>query len=117
MTTKQVNQSMQAIGLAGEQILSYLDEISRTPCPKCGEAELGIELIGNNVVIRCSPALSEYNDCVESSAIPYVCDYTQVIKKTNLSLPPFNLKVGEKRGTARNSKGPTRPRGRPRKFG
>jgi hypothetical protein len=115
MTKTQIDQSLKVIGLAGEQILSYLDEISRTPCPHCGEAELGVELIGNNVVIRCSTSLSEYNDFNESTIIPYVCTYTQVIKRANLASPPFTLGIGDKRATAKNSKGPTRPRGRPRR--
>lgn len=113
MERANVIKAAQRIGFAGEQIISYIDEVSRTPCPQCGECDLRVTIVGKNIIIRCSEEMQDYNDYAESEVIPVVCDYVQVIKKTNLSQPPFSFKFDEgKRGTSRNSQPPTRRRRR-----
>lgn len=93
---------IEAIAFAGEQVISYLDELTRLACPRCGEEALTPTIVGTNLVIRCSEFLQDYNSGEEEPLITGVCDYIQVIKKTSITQEPFTLKFKEGRATSRN---------------
>lgn len=93
------------IAFAGEQVLSFLDEITRLPCPRCHEQTLTPTIVGANLVIRCSEVLQDYNSCESTTEVPVlegVCDYIQVVKPTSVHMAPFNFKFTEGRATQKN---------------
>lgn len=92
---------IEAIAYTGEQVLSFLDELSKLPCPRCGDQALTSTLVGLNIVVRCSEILQDYNS-ETGEAVGFVCDYIQVIKRTSITKEPFTLKVKEGRATSKN---------------
>lgn len=101
-------ETLNHIGFAGEQILSYFDEIQRIPCPMCDQPELSIALVGKSLLVRCSANMHDFNEEVSNGLdpiIPGVCTYMKLIKPAALLKAPFTLKFSEdtKRGTAANS--------------
>jgi hypothetical protein len=93
------------IALYGEQILSYLDQISKTPCPDCGYTTLVASWASQKFIVRCSPDLQTLNDEIsavgEQNLLP-VCMYVATIHPVNLTEQPFTLAFAEKRPTKRN---------------
>jgi hypothetical protein len=105
------------LAFCGEQALSYLDEISKTPCPSCGRPDLSITWVGKSLVIRCSEVLNDYND--EEGILPdnSICNFVKIVKIVNIHEGPFILKFDDtKRATPQNrvqkKRGPGRPRTR-----
>lgn len=101
------NDSLNHIGFAGEQILSYFDEIKRIPCPKCDHTELSATLVGKSLLVRCSADQHTFNEeaATDEPVIEGVCDYIKLIKPSSLLKGPFTLKFSEdtKRATSPNA--------------
>ena len=93
---------IETLAFYGEQILSYFDEVRRSACPRCDTPNLQVELVGRDVVIRCSVPLQEYNSEEDEEILTNVCTYIQHIRATPISGEPFTLKFSEGRPTAKN---------------
>lgn len=106
-----MNNPAERLAFAGEQVISFLDEITKLPCPRCQEQSLTPTIVGVNLVIRCSESLQDYNSCesIEAPVITGVCDYIQVVKRTSIHKAPFTFKEG--RATSTNI---PKKRGRPK---
>lgn len=89
------------LAYCGEQVLSFLDEIIRTACPKCGLCELNVCIVGKSLVLRCSESLKNYND--ESDTELTVCDFIKTIRPVNLGTLNMDYSP-DKRATAQNRK-------------
>jgi hypothetical protein len=104
---------IEKLAFCGEQILSYLDDIRRTPCPRCQHGILTPESIGKDMIIRCSVPLHDYNNEEEEAVVSNVCSYVQHIKSTSIAGEPFTLRFSDSRPTAKNIPKPPTRRKRP----
>lgn len=103
--------SAERLAYSGEQVLCFIEEITKLACPKCGECNLSPTIVGSHLVIRCSEALSDYMAMDPSEPqLPNVCDFAQVIKKVSLASEPFTWANKKGRPTQKNIPRPRRAR-------